>query len=132
MDDLRPINWVEYLRGLSDDDLRELAAWLAAEFLKVSEFTDIVDRVYAQAADTWRGRARAFVANCGRPVAQNYAHRKRRYVERMAALEDAEIRGALPDTVAPEELQVLSPLLPPPRTAEELFGMLVRLRSGSG
>ena len=134
MDDVPCIDWVGYLHELSDDDLHELAAWLAAEGLKVSEFTDILDRVYAHTSDRWRGRALAFVTDYGRPVAEAYARRKRRFTQLMAALEDAQMSGALPGTVAPQELQPRPPQQPQPpaRTAEELFSVLVRVRSGSG
>jgi hypothetical protein len=134
MGDLPRIDWCEHFRRLSDDDLQELATWLAAEFLKVSEFTDVVDRAYAQASDEWNGRALAFVARCGRPVVEEYARRKRRYAELMAALEDACMCGALPGEVSPQELQplrLLRPLRAGPRTVNELLGMLERARGGS-
>jgi hypothetical protein len=134
MDDLPFIDWVDYLHGLSDGDLHELATWLAAERLKVSEFTDILDRMYARASERWRGRAAAFVTCCGRPAAEAYGRRRRRFAEFMAALEDAQMSGAMPGTVAPQELDPLALRLPqaPARTAEELFGVLMRVRSGSG
>ncbi len=105
MDDVEGLDWVGYFRGLSADEVRELAAWLAAEFLEVGEFMEIVDRGYAQASEEWRGRSRAFAAQCGRPVAKGYARRKRRFAELMAALEEARMSGALPGDVAPQELQ---------------------------
>jgi hypothetical protein len=131
MVDLRCIDWCEHFRRLSDDDLQELATWLAAEFLKVSEFTDIVDRAYARAAEEWNGRALTFVACCGRPAVAAYARRKRRYAELMAALEDARMCGAFPGDVAPQELQPLRPLQTRPRTVNELLGTLERARGSS-
>jgi hypothetical protein len=129
------IDWCEHFRRLSDDDLQELATWLAARFLKVSEFTDIVDRAYAQSGDEWRGRALAYVACYGRQMVAAYAHRKRRYTELAEALEDAYMCGALPGEVAPQELQ---PLQTSPtaqrtgaRTVKELLGVLERARGGS-
>ena len=124
------VDWVGYLRGLSDAELRELAGWLAAECLEVWEFEDIVDRVYAQVADTWHGRSAAFVASHGRPILVGYVRRRRRFAELMAALDDARLCGALPGDVRPEELQ---PLLPPSskrRSAEELLAVLEHARRG--
>ena len=131
MDDVRNINWVVYFQQLSDDELRELATWLAVEFVKVSEFTDIVDREYAQTSDEWHGRSGAFVGCRGRPAVEEYARRKRRFPELLAALEDAYMRGALLGEVAPEELQPLCQARVAPRTTEELLGVLERVRSGS-
>jgi hypothetical protein len=135
MGDSLRIDWCEHFRRLSDDDLQALATWLAARFLKVSEFTDIVDRAYAQSGDEWRGRALAFVACCGRSVVAAYAQRKQQYSELMVALEDAYMCGALPGEVAPQELQPLRPPATAPpvgsRTAKELLGVLVQARGGS-
>jgi hypothetical protein len=61
------MDWVDSFHRLSDDEMRDLATWLAAEYLTVGEFTEIVDRTYRQAADEWHGGPLAFVASCGRP-----------------------------------------------------------------
>lgn len=133
MDDLPPIDWADYFHCLSDKELHDLATWLAAEGLKVAEFTDLVDRAYAidvQASDTWRGRPLAFVACYGRCVAAGYAQRKRSFVGLMAALEDARMCGALPGEVAIQDLEPLLPLWSAPRTVEDLFHILERARDG--
>jgi hypothetical protein len=132
VDDWIGIDWVDYLHHLSDDEMRELAAWLAAEFLGVGEFTDIVDRVYVWALDDWRGRQPAFVTSCKRSFVEAYAVRKRRFAERMAALEDAQMSGGLTGDVAPQELEPLRPPWSERRTAEQLLGALERRRGGSG
>lgn len=134
MDDLVGLDWVGYFHTLSDDAIRELAAWLAAERLEVWELMDIVDRAYAQAAEDWHGRSLAFVTNCGLPVVEGYARRKRRFVELTeftAALEEAHLCGALPGDVAPEELQPLRLSLTKPRSVEDLVGVLQRARGDS-
>jgi hypothetical protein len=131
MDDLVGVNWVGYVRSLSDDDLRELAAWLAAEFLEIGEFMEIVDRAYRQTSDAWRGRSPEFVARMGRLVAQRYARRKRRFAELTVALEEARMTGALRDEVAPEELQVPRLAWREPHTVEELVSVLEHARGGS-
>jgi hypothetical protein len=130
MGDLLGIDWVDYFHRLSDDELRELAAWLADEYLTVGEFTDLVDRIYRRAADEWRGRSLTLVASYGHYVIEEYARRKRRFAELLAALDDARMSGALPGDVAPEELQPLRQTAP--RTAEDLLHVLERARSGSG
>ncbi len=130
MDDVLGINWVDYFHRLSDDELRKLAAWLAAELLQVSEFTDILDRVYTHTADEWHGRSLAFVATCGRPVVEGYADRKRRFAELMAAFDDAQMSGAFSGDVAPEELRPLRRPQITSRTADDLLSVLVRVRSG--
>jgi hypothetical protein len=132
MDDLEGIDWVGYFHGLSADEMRELAVWLAAELLEVGEFMAIADRGYAQASEEWRGRSRAFAAQHGRPVAKGYARRKRRFAELMAALEEARMSGALPGEAAPQELQPIRPPWAEPRPVEELLGMLEHARSGVG
>jgi hypothetical protein len=132
VDDWIGIDWVDYFHHLSDDEIRELAAWLAAEFLGVGEFTDIVDRVYVWALDDWRGREPAFVTLCKRSVVEAYAGRKRRFTELMAALEDAQMSGALSGDVVPQELQPLRPPWSGTRTAEQLLGALERARGGAG
>jgi hypothetical protein len=131
MHELLEIDWATYFHHLSDLDLRELAAWLAEEGLEVSEFTDLIDRAYAQTANEWRGRPLAFVASRGRPVVARYADRKRHFAGLLAALEDARMCGALPGEV---ELQELTPLFPPapaPRTAEGTLIVLERIRGSS-
>jgi hypothetical protein len=130
MSDVLGIDWVDYFRRLSDDELHELATWLAAESLTVGEFTDLVDRLYRQVADEWQGRSQAFVVRCGRPLVEAYARRKRRFAGLLAALEEARMSGALPGDVAFQELQPLPQAAP--RTAEELLQALERARSGSG
>lgn len=102
-------DWVGYFHSQSDDEIHELAAWLAAERLNVGEFMEVVDRVYARTSDEWRGQASVFVAWFGRQDAQEYARRKRHFAERMAALEEAGMTGALSGDVAPEELKPLQP-----------------------
>ncbi|HLZ23333.1 MAG TPA: hypothetical protein VKQ30_14540 [Ktedonobacterales bacterium] len=132
MDDLLGINWVSYFHCLSNEEIRELASWLAAECLEVWELMDIVDRVYAQAPDDWRRRSPAFVTRCGRPVVEGYARRKRRFAELMTALDEACLRGALPGEVALEELRPLHLPGSKPRPVEDLLGELERARSSSG
>lgn len=129
MDSLLGIDWVDYFHHLSDDDLSELATWLAAESLMVSEFMEFVDRVYTHESVEWHGRTLAFVACCGRPAAQEYARRKRRLAELMIALEAAEMSGALRGDVVLEALRPLPQPQTPPRNAEELRSILVRTRS---
>ncbi len=133
MDTSVGIDWCDYLHHLSDHQMHELAAWLAAEYLNVSEFTDIIDRVYAQASDEWRRRPPAFIDHYGRPMVARYAHRKRGFAERLAALEDAYMSGAFKGDVAAAELAP-SPL---PQTQTEahrviaVLDSLERMRSGS-
>jgi hypothetical protein len=130
--DFEGVDWGSYFHSLSDAELRGLAAWLAAECLEVWEFKDVVDRVYAQVAATWRGRSAAFVASHGRPILLGYARRRRRFAELMAALEDARQRGALPGDVALEELQPLPAPTSKRRSVEELLDALERARSEKG
>jgi hypothetical protein len=122
------IDWHDYFHCLSDDQMRELATWLAAEFLKVSEFTDLVDRVYAQAPDDWRGRSPAFVGSYGRPMVERYAERKRGFAELMA-LEDAYMSGAFPGEVASGELQPLRLPEAEHRSVDDVLRVLERIRS---
>lgn len=131
MDNWIGLNWGSYFHDLSDEEMRDLASWLSAEFLEVWEFTDIVDRMYVQAADTWRGRSPAFVAGCGRPVVIRYARRKRHFAEITAAHDEARQRGALPGEVTPEELQPLRPPDTRRRSVEDLLGILEHARGGS-
>jgi hypothetical protein len=125
------IDWVDYFHQLTENEIRELAAWLAAEFLGVGEFTDLVDRMYVRGLDDWRGRAPSFVASCKCSVVEDYAGRKRHFAEWMAALDDAQMCGALSGDVAPDELQPRQPPWSAPRTAEQLLGALERVRAGS-
>src|SRR5579859_6239409 len=105
MNNLAGLDWMGYFHSLSDDEIHELAAWLAAERLEVGEFMEVVDRVYARTSDEWRGQAPVFVDWFGRPDARAYAHRKQRFAELTAALEEARMTGALSGDVAPEELE---------------------------
>jgi hypothetical protein len=131
MHGLLDIDWAAYFHCLSDNDLHELAAWLAAEGLEVSEFTDLIDRAYAQTSNEWRGRPLAFVATCGRPVVARYANRKRHFAGLLAALEDARMCGALPGEVELRELAPLYPPAPAPRSAERMLSVLERARGSS-
>jgi hypothetical protein len=126
------VDWVGYLHGLSDAEIHELAGWLAAERLEVWEFEDVVDRVYAQVADTWHGRPAAFVASHGRPILIGYARRRRRFAELMAALDEARLCGALPGDVALEELQPLPAPGSKRRSVEDVLRVLERARGGEG
>jgi hypothetical protein len=130
MDTSMGIDWVDYFHCLSDDQMHELATWLAADFLKVSEFTDLVDRVYVQAPDEWHGRSPAFVASYGRPVVERYALRKRGFAELMA-LEDAYVSGAFPGEVASGELQPLRLPEAEHRSVDDVLRVLERMRSAS-
>ena len=130
MDTSMGIDWYDYLHCLSDDQMRELATWLVAEFLKVSEFTDLVDRVYAQAPDEWRGRSPTFVASYGRPMVERYALRKRGFAALMA-LEDAYMSGAFPGEVASGELQPLRLPEAEHRSMDDVLRVLERIRSAS-
>ena len=131
MENVMDIDWSDYFHRLSDDQMRELASWLAAESLKVSEFTDIVDRVYAQASDEWHGRPPAFVASYGRPIMERYARRRRGFAEGLAAVEDAKMSGALPGDFASAELQPLRLPRSEPRSVEDVLSALERVRGGS-
>jgi hypothetical protein len=130
MDTSMGIDWVDYFHCLSDDQMRELATWLAADFLKVSEFTDLVDRVYAQAPNEWHGRSPAFVASYGRPTVERYAERKRGFAELMA-LEDAYMSGAFPGEVASEELQPLRLPEAEHRSVDDVLRVLQSIGSAS-
>jgi hypothetical protein len=130
MDTSMGIDWYDYLHYLSDDQMRELATWLVAEFLKVSEFTDLVDRVYAQAPDEWRRRSPTFVARYGRPMVERYALRKRGFAALMA-LEDAYMSGAFPAEVASGELQPLRLPEAEHRSVDDVLRVLERIRSAS-
>jgi hypothetical protein len=130
------LDWVGYFHSLSNVEVHQLAAWLAAEYLEVWEFKEIVDRVYAQAAQAsgdWRDQSTTFVTCYGRPAVERYARRKRRFGELTAALHEAYLCGALPGDVAPEELEplpVLHPLGTTRRSMEELLGVLEHIRGG--
>jgi hypothetical protein len=130
MDISMGIDWPDYFHCLSDDQMRELATWLAAEFLKVSEFTDLVDRVYAQTPHEWGGRSPIFVTNFGRPMVERYALRKRGFAGLMA-LEDAFMSGAFPGEVAREELQPLRLSAAEHRSVDDVLSVLERMRSAS-
>ena len=131
MDTSMGFDWCDYFHHLSNNQMRELATWLAAEYLKVSEFTDIVDRVYAQASDEWRRQPPAFIASFGRPMVARYAHRKRGFAEYLAALEDAYMSGAFPGDVSPEELTSRRPQETKPRSVDDVLSTLERIRSAS-
>ncbi|HEX8033095.1 MAG TPA: hypothetical protein VF510_04575 [Ktedonobacterales bacterium] len=131
MDKVTGLDWGGYFHDLSDDDIRELASWLAAECIEVWEFMDIVDRAYVQTAEAQRERSLAFVRSHGRPVVAGYARRKRRFAELTATLDEACLRGALPGEVAPEELQPLRVPETRHHSAEDLLGVLERTRGGA-
>ena len=126
MDNWTGIDWRTYFRRLSKDQMRELARWLAAEFLRVSEFTDILDRFYTQVADEWHGRSSAFIASYGWSLVERYACRKRGFAELMAAREEADMSGALPGDVASAELRPLSRV--EPHSEDDVLRMLERVR----
>jgi hypothetical protein len=130
MENWSGIDWYDYFHCLSDNQMRELATWLVAEFLKVSEFTDLVDRVYAQAPREWRGHSPAFVASYGRPMVERYALRKRGFAELMA-LEDAYMSGAFPGEVASGELQPLRLPEAEHRSVDDVLRVLEHMRSAS-
>lgn len=130
MDNVVGMDWGDYFHRLSDDEIRELATWLAAECLEVWEFMDIVDRAYAQASDDWHERPPAFVASRGRPAVEGYARRKRRFAELTTALDEACLCGALPGDVAPEDLRPLRSPKTEPRPVEDLLSALERARGG--
>ncbi|MGZ3637521.1 MAG: hypothetical protein ACXWQR_08940 [Ktedonobacterales bacterium] len=131
MDKVTGLDWGDYFHDLSDDDIRELAGWLAAECIEVWEFMDIVDRAYVQTSEAQRERSPAFVRCYGHPVVAGYARRKQRFAELTATLDEARLRGALPDEVAPEELQPLLTSRTRHHSVEDLLGMLERARGGS-
>lgn len=131
MGNIRGLDWGDYFHTLSDDDIRDLAGWLATECVELWEFMDIVDRTYMQTADVWRGQLPAFVARSGRPAVARYARRKRRFAELAITLDEARVRGALPGEVAPEELQLLQAPGTRQQSMEELLGVLERARGGS-
>ncbi len=131
MNDSMGLDWVSYFHGLSDDEIRELAAWLAAECLEVGEFVEVVDRVYARTSDEWRGQPPVFVAWFGRPDAREYARRKRLFAGLTTALEEARMAGALPGDVAPNELQPIQALWAEAPSTEKLLGALECARRDS-
>jgi hypothetical protein len=134
MDNMVGFDWVDYFHCLSQDAIHELAAWLAAQQLEVWEFTDIVDRAYAQLPGGPDRGSAEFVARVGRPAAEAYAGRKRLFTRLMAtliALEDARMSGALPGEVALGELQPRPTPSTRLRSEDELLGALERARSGS-
>lgn len=124
------LDWGNYFHTLSDDDIRELAGWLAAEYLELWEFMDIVDRAYIQATDAWHGQVPAFVSCCGRPAVTRYARRKQHFAELAITLDEARVRGALPGEVEAEELQPLRAPKISHQTMEDLLGVLERARGG--
>jgi hypothetical protein len=117
-------DWPGYLRRLSGDEARALAAWLATEGLDVGEFMDVVDRAYATAPARWRARPRPFLTRLGRPAAEAYARRKQRFAHLLATLEEALVAGALPGEVAPEDLRLsVSPHTEQRRAADHLAAL---------
>jgi hypothetical protein len=130
MDFSMGIDWPDYFHCLSPDQMHELATWLTAQFLKVSEFTDLVDRAYAQTPDEWRGRSPTFVTWFGRPMVERYALRKRGFAELMA-LDDAYMSGAFPGEVASRELQPLRLPEAEHRSVDDVLSALERIRSAS-
>lgn len=117
-------DWPGYLRRLPGGEARALATWLATEGLDVGEFMDVVDRAYATAPARWRARPRPFLARVGRPAAEAYARRKRRFAALSATLEEALVAGALPGEVAPEELRLpVSPHTEQRRAADHLAAL---------
>ena len=131
MDTWSGIDWCDYFHHLSSNQIVELATWLAAEYLKVSEFTDIVDRVYAQASDEWHRQPPAFIDGYGRPIVARYAHRKRGFAEHQAALEDARMSGALPGDVGSGELRPLRLPGIETRSVDDVLSALQRMCSAS-
>lgn len=131
MNSLVGLDWIGYFHSLSDDEMRKLAAWLVAERLDVGEFMEVVDRVFARALDEWRGQPSVFIGWYGRRGAEEYARRKRRFAELMAALEEASMTGALPGDVAPEELEVSQPDWVEAPSMENVLNALEYARHGS-
>lgn len=131
MNNLVGLDWIGYFHSLSDDEIHELAVWLAAERLEVGEFMEVVDRVYARTSDEWRGQAPVFVDWFGRPDAREYAHRKRRFAELTAALEEARMTGAFPGDVTPEELDPPLPLWAEATSVEKVLVALECARRDS-
>jgi len=106
-----------------------LVPWLATEGLQLSKFTDIVDRAYVVAPVHGRGGPRNFVAVVGRPAAQAYARRKRRFAGLSSALDDALISGAMPGDIAPDELSISTSVIRSSRP-EDLLNALERIARG--
>ncbi len=131
MNNLTGLDWSDYFHGLSDDETRELAVWLATERLAVGEFMEIVDRVYARSPVEWRGQSPVFVSWFGRPGASEYARRKRRFAELVSALEEAHMTGALPGDVVPDELELFPPLWTEAPSIAEVLEELECARRGS-
>ena len=130
MNSLLGLDWISYFHSLSDDETRTLAAWLATERIDLGEFMEVVDRVFARTLDEWRGQPSVFIDCYGRPGAEDYARRKRRFAGLMAALEEADMTGALPGEVAPEELEVAQPDWANASSLERVLGALECARRG--
>lgn len=131
MNSLVGFDWIGFFHSLSDDETRNLAAWLVAERLHVGEFMEVVDRVYARTSDEWRGQPSVFVVWHGRPGAEDYARRKRRFAELIAALDEARMTGALPGDVAPDELEFSQPHRAEAPSIGEVLGALEYARHGA-
>lgn len=136
MNSLVGLDWVGYFRSLSDDEVSALAAWLVAERLDVGEFMEVVDRVHARTlddrtVDEWRGQPSLFIGWYGRPGAEGYARRKRRFAELMAIRETVGMAGALPGEVAPEELEATQPDWAKTPSLERVLGALEYARRGA-
>lgn len=132
MNSLVGFDWIGYFHSLSDDEMRHLANWLVAERLHLGEFMEVVDRVYARASDEWRGQPSVFVVWHGRAGAEDYARRKRRFAELIAALDEARMTGALPGDVAPDELGLSPPCRAEAPSIREVLGALQFARHSSG
>lgn len=131
MNSLVGFDWMSYFQSLSDDEMRNLATWLVAECLHVGEFMEVVDRVYSRTADEWREQPSVFVVWHGLPGAEDYAHRKQRFAELIAALEEACMTGALPGDVAPDELELSQPRPLAALSIGEVLGALEYARNGA-
>ncbi len=131
MNSLAGLDWMGYFHSLSEDEIRKLAVWLVAEHLHVGEFMEVVDRAYAQSSREWRGEPSDFVAWHGRPCAEDYARRKRRFAEFVVALNEASMTGAFPGDVAPEELELSQPYRMETSSIAEVLGALEYARRSS-
>jgi hypothetical protein len=129
MADLVGLDWPRYFRTLPENDVRALATWLGAQGLRVGEFMEVVDRVYATAPRRSRGHTDIFVSVVGRPTARSYAQRKRHFGRLMAMLEAAIVSGALPGDVAPQELDRPVVIQTEPRPVDELLAALEQRRA---
>lgn len=131
MNSLIGLDWIGYFHSLSNDEMRALADWLVAERLDVGEFMEVVDRVFARTLYEWREQPSVFIVCYGRPGAEEYARRKRRFAELMGALDEACMTGALPGDVAPEELEATQPDWAEAPSLESVLGALEYARRGS-